>query len=180
MCDDRASIQAGPANVASEREHRIADNQTNEGCEKSAHAFPYAASGSRCGFDSITPHMATVDIRGSSRSPPYPLKLDIRQDSEGIHAVLTGAAGMYVELHKAALTGFLQALRDPLTDLEIQDELRMFWSTDDDQHNLCHIVLMHPITGIEATWYLARRTGQDVAKQIEDEIKALARVRKRR
>jgi hypothetical protein len=124
--------------------------------------------------------MATVDIRGSSRSPRYPLKLDIRQGSEGIHAVLTGAAAVYVQLSKASLTGFQQVLRDPQTALEIEDELRMFWSTDDDQHNLCHIVLIHPITGIEATWYLARRTGQDVAKQIEDQIKALARVRKRR
>lgn len=121
-----------------------------------------------------------VDIRGSSRSPPYPLKLDIRQNSEGIHAVLTGAAGVHVELSKASLTGFLQVLRDPLTALEIEDELRMFWSADDDQHNLCHIILQNPITGTEATWYLARRTGQDVAKQIEDQIKALARVRKRR
>ena len=86
---------------------------------------------------------------------------------------------MHVQLSKASLTGFLQVLRDPQTALEIEDELRMFWSTDDGGVS-CQIVLMHPITEITNTWYLARRTGQDVAKQIENQIKILARVRKRR
>ena len=58
--------------------------------------------------------------------------------------MLTGAVAVHVQLSKASLTGFLQVFRDPQTALEIEDELRMFWSTDDDQHNLCQIVLMHP------------------------------------
>ena len=51
--------------------------------------------------------------------------MTVKQDSTGVQAVLTGAAGVYVELRNARLTGFLQVLRDPFTDLEIEDELRL-------------------------------------------------------
>jgi hypothetical protein len=55
--------------------------------------------------------MTSFDICRSSQSPSYPLAVTVKQDSTGVQAVLTGAAGVYVELRKARLTGFLQALR---------------------------------------------------------------------